>query len=155
MYSLKNMFTFFITIFFTGQRTITLFFAWKSFFKLFKITHIFIRIKSFLTESNMLQSNSWLKYLKSFLYKFLTKLSNEELKNWKLSIKINLLLMLKLMMYFQGLTNWTHGGKHARNVPAKSFSCTQNYMHVNHSKTFNPTQDGGKGKKAHLPVFPL
>ena len=50
----------------------------------------------------MLISNSWLKYLKSSLLKFLTKLSNEELKNWKLSIKTNLLLMLQLI-YFSNL----------------------------------------------------
>ena len=29
------------------------------------------------------------------LLKFLTKLSDEELKNWKLAIKLNLLLMVK------------------------------------------------------------
>ena len=38
-------------------------------------------------------SNSWLKYLKLFLLKFLTELSNEEHKNLKLSIKLNLLLL--------------------------------------------------------------
>ena len=38
-------------------------------------------------------SNSWLKYLKLFLLKFLTELSNEEHKNLKISIKLNLLLL--------------------------------------------------------------
>ena len=33
----------------------------------------------------------WLRYLKQCLFKFLTKLSNEELRNWNLSIKLNLL----------------------------------------------------------------
>ena len=39
------------------------------------------------------------QYLKSFLPKFLTKLPNQELRNWKLSIKINFLLMLKFMYF--------------------------------------------------------
>ena len=30
-----------------------------------------------------------------FLLKFLTKLSDQELRNWKLAIKLNLLLMVK------------------------------------------------------------
>ena len=37
--------------------------------------------------------------LKLSLPKLLTKLSNEELKNWKLSIKATLLLMLKFMFF--------------------------------------------------------
>ena len=36
---------------------------------------------------------------KSSLPKFLTTLSNEELRNWKLSIKLNLLLMVKIMYF--------------------------------------------------------
>ena len=65
-------------IFFTCQQTIKLCFAWKSFFKPFKIIYILIRI------------NPWLHYSKSSLYKFLTKLSNQELKRWKLSTKTKL-----------------------------------------------------------------
>ena len=37
----------------------------------------------------MLLSNIGLKYLKQSLPKFLTKLSNDKLRNWKLSIKLN------------------------------------------------------------------
>ena len=33
----------------------------------------------------MLLSNSWLKYLKSCIPKFLTKLSDEELQNWNIN----------------------------------------------------------------------
>ena len=47
----------------------------------------------------MLLSNSWPKYLISSLPKLLAKLSNQERKNWKLSIKTNLLLMLKLINF--------------------------------------------------------
>ena len=38
--------------------------------------------------------------MKSYLPKFLTKIINEELGNWKLSIKLNLLLILKLIYIF-------------------------------------------------------
>ena len=38
--------------------------------------------------------------MKSYLPKFLTKISNEELGNWKLSIKLNSLLILKLIYIF-------------------------------------------------------
>ena len=37
--------------------------------------------------------------LKSILPKFLTRLSNEELRNWKLTIKRNLLLILNLIYF--------------------------------------------------------
>ena len=40
------------------------------------------------------------QYLKSSLDKFLTKLSNEDLRNWKLSIKLNLLLILRLIYFY-------------------------------------------------------
>ena len=43
----------------------------------------------------MLLPNSCLQYLKLSLLIFSTKLFNEELRNWKLSIKINLLLTVK------------------------------------------------------------
>ena len=67
---------------------------------IFKISHILIRIKCFcLTRPKMLLLNFWLKYLKSYLVKFLTKLSYEELRNRKLSIKLNLLLMPKLIYF--------------------------------------------------------
>ena len=50
------------------------------------------KINSFkANRSNTLLSNSGLKYLKSSLAKFLTMLSNQELRNWKLSV--NLILM--------------------------------------------------------------
>ena len=39
------------------------------------------------------------KYLKSSLLNFLTKLSNKESRNWKLSIKFNSLLLVKLMHF--------------------------------------------------------
>ena len=39
------------------------------------------------------------KYLKSSLLNFLTKLSNKESRNCKLSIKFNLLLVVKLMHF--------------------------------------------------------
>ena len=94
--SLKNMFIFLVTIFFTCKH----FFAIKFFFKIFKIAHIFKTINRFcLTRSNTLLPNFWLKYLKSSLPKFLTKLSNEKLRNWKLSIKLSLFLTLKLIYF--------------------------------------------------------
>ena len=98
--SLKNMFIFLATNFFTCSQTIKHFFARKFFFKIFKIAHIFKRINRFcLTRSNTLLPNFWLKYLKSSLPKFLTKLSNEILRNWKLSIKLSLFLTLKLIYF--------------------------------------------------------
>ena len=49
----------------------------------------------------MLLSNSLLKNLKLSLTNpnFVTKVSREEPKNWKLSIKINLLLIIKLLQF--------------------------------------------------------
>ena len=44
-------------------------------------------------------SNSRFKYLKSSLVKFLTNLSNGKLRNWKLLVKFNLLLMVKLKYF--------------------------------------------------------
>ena len=99
--NIKNMLIFFVTNFFSGQGTIKLFFARTFFFRLFKITHMLIRVKSFcLIRPNTLLSNSRPKVLKQFLLKFLIKLSNGELRNRKLSIKFDLLLTLKLIYLF-------------------------------------------------------
>ena len=54
----------------------------------------------------MLLSNSWLKYLNCFFSKLFAKLPNEELKNWKLSIKRNLLSMPK-HTYFSNPSSMT------------------------------------------------
>ena len=52
-----------------------------------------------MTKSNTLLYNSGIKFLKSFLPKFLTKLFNEEIKKWKLAAKINSLFMLQLVYF--------------------------------------------------------
>ena len=84
------MFIFFVTNIFTGQKAIKPFFARQFFFEFFKTTHIFIKVKFFCLH---------LKHLKLFLPKFLTKLSGEVHKNLKLSIKLNLLQMVKLVHF--------------------------------------------------------
>ena len=52
-----------------------------------------------LTRSDTLLSNYWLKYLKSSLFKFLTKQSTEELRHWMLSIKLKLLLIVRIIYF--------------------------------------------------------
>ena len=98
--NIKNMFIFSVINFSLSYWTTNFSFLGNSLLKLFKITHILIRINtSCLTRSNRLLSNSWLKYSKSSLFNFLTKLSNEELRNWKLLKKLNLLIVKLIYFY--------------------------------------------------------
>lgn len=85
----------------TSKRSIKLLLLSNSYFNFSKSLINSKRDNLFwLIKSNILLSNSVLKSLNPFLPKFLTKQSDENLKNLTLSEKINLFIVLKLIYFF-------------------------------------------------------